>query len=251
MRSDGALSLRPHGAGFATHGAGLAPDEVASRTRSSILRRSAGAPSQADAGRADPQRPDEWTDAGERASGEGLLRALALNEAAGDVIGWCDSLDELALVCASRGHPDLAVRLWAAAATNRADAGGVRTAPADQAIDPALTSARRSLGDAAETIWREGRQLGLREASAFAARNRGKRGRPSTGWQSLTPAELAVVRLVCEHLSNPQIADRLFVSRATVKTRLVHIFGKIGVSSRSELAALALERRLTAPTEEA
>jgi DNA-binding CsgD family transcriptional regulator len=49
-----------------------------------------------------------------------------------------------------------------------------------------------------------------------------------------------VVRLVGEHLSNPEIATRLFVSRATVKTHLVHIFSKLGIDSRSALAAEAL-----------
>ena len=53
-----------------------------------------------------------------------------------------------------------------------------------------------------------------------------------------------------QHLSNPEIAARLFVSRSTVKTHLVHIFGKLGVSSRSELAAVTLERQLTAPAQE-
>jgi DNA-binding CsgD family transcriptional regulator len=50
------------------------------------------------------------------------------------------------------------------------------------------------------------------------------------------------VRLVGEHLTNPEIAARLFVSRATVKTHLVHIFSKLGVDSRSELAAEVARR---------
>jgi len=50
------------------------------------------------------------------------------------------------------------------------------------------------------------------------------------------------VRLVGQHLSNPEIADRLFVSRATVKTHLVHIFAKLGINSRSELLAEAIGR---------
>jgi DNA-binding CsgD family transcriptional regulator len=53
----------------------------------------------------------------------------------------------------------------------------------------------------------------------------------------LTPTEETVARLVAEGLSNPQIGDRLYVSRRTVQTHLTHVFGKLGVTSRSQLAA--------------
>jgi DNA-binding CsgD family transcriptional regulator/class 3 adenylate cyclase len=54
---------------------------------------------------------------------------------------------------------------------------------------------------------------------------------------ALTRAEVAVARLVAEGLSNPQIARRLFISRHTAETHMKHIFAKLGVSSRAELAA--------------
>ena len=60
---------------------------------------------------------------------------------------------------------------------------------------------------------------------------RGDRGRPSSGWASLTPAELDVVRLVAEGLTNPQVGERLFISRRTVQTHLAHIFAKLGIST--------------------
>jgi len=49
---------------------------------------------------------------------------------------------------------------------------------------------------------------------------------------------------VARHLPNPEMAQPLFVSRATVKTHLVHIFAKLGIRSRSELAAEATRRGL-------
>lgn len=64
------------------------------------------------------------------------------------------------------------------------------------------------------------------------------------GWESLTAAELRVVKLVMEGLTNPQIASRLFVSAQTVKTHMKNVFRKLGVSSRAELAALAARRGL-------
>lgn len=83
----------------------------------------------------------------------------------------------------------------------------------------------------------EGRRLTLEEAVAYATRARSQRGRAAHGWDALTPAELDVTRLVGEGCTNQQIADRLFVSVATVKTHLVHTYDKLGIRSRSELAA--------------
>jgi DNA-binding CsgD family transcriptional regulator len=62
--------------------------------------------------------------------------------------------------------------------------------------------------------------------------------RPPVGWPSLTDAELPVVRLAGQGLTNAQIAARLFLSRYTVETHLKHAFAKLGVESRAELAAL-------------
>ena len=68
------------------------------------------------------------------------------------------------------------------------------------------------------------------------------RGRPASGWRSLTPAEVQVIDLVAEGCRNAEIADRLFVSVSTVKTHLTHIFTKLSVSTRAELAARATQR---------
>ena len=63
--------------------------------------------------------------------------------------------------------------------------------------------------------------------------------RPALGWSSLTAAEIPVVRLAAEGLTNAEIAARLYLSRYTVETHLKHVFAKLGVESRAELAALA------------
>ncbi len=70
---------------------------------------------------------------------------------------------------------------------------------------------------------------------AHASRGRGPRGRPSTGWDSLTRAERQVTALVGEGLSNRRIAERLFISVGTVKAHLSHVFAKLGISERGEL----------------
>jgi pimeloyl-ACP methyl ester carboxylesterase/DNA-binding CsgD family transcriptional regulator len=79
-----------------------------------------------------------------------------------------------------------------------------------------------------------GRPAG-RTSAAAATRMR----RPATGWEALTGAERRVAQLVAEGLANREVAERLFVSRYTVETHLKHVFVKLGVSSRAELAALA------------
>jgi pimeloyl-ACP methyl ester carboxylesterase/DNA-binding CsgD family transcriptional regulator len=66
----------------------------------------------------------------------------------------------------------------------------------------------------------------------------GRPPRPAVGWPSLTDAELPVVHLAGQGLTNAQIAARLFLSRYTVETHLKHAFAKLGVESRAELAAL-------------
>jgi pimeloyl-ACP methyl ester carboxylesterase/DNA-binding CsgD family transcriptional regulator len=69
-----------------------------------------------------------------------------------------------------------------------------------------------------------------------------RRRRPGVGWESLTDAELDVVRLVAEGLTNREIAARLFVSPRTVQTHLAHVFAKLGLSHRAELAAETARR---------
>ena len=51
-----------------------------------------------------------------------------------------------------------------------------------------------------------------------------------------------MAQAVAEGLSNPQIAARMFISRRTVTTHLTSIFRKLGVTSRTELAARAARR---------
>ena len=58
----------------------------------------------------------------------------------------------------------------------------------------------------------------------------------SAGWASLTPTELDVVRLLTEGLPNKDIATRLFISPRTVETHLTHVYAKLGLSSRVQLA---------------
>ena len=90
----------------------------------------------------------------------------------------------------------------------------------------------------------------LREAGIRRGR-RGTRGRPQIGWASLTPAEHAVAGLVAEGLSNPQIGERLYISRRTVQTHLAHMFAKLDIATRAQLAADVTRHRGSEPADTA
>ncbi len=93
-----------------------------------------------------------------------------------------------------------------------------------------------------EKAWAEGAALSIEEAIAYAQRGRGERKRPASGWASLTPTERDVVRLVGEGLANKDVAARLFVSPRTVESHLTHVYTKLGLSSRVQLAQEAARR---------
>ena len=114
---------------------------------------------------------------------------------------------------------------------------GVARFPVYQAgYDAAIESLRDALGEGAfDAAWAEGAALSIEQAIAYAQRGRGKRKRPTSGWESLTPTETDVVRLVSEGLANKDIAARLLISPRTVQTHLTHVYTKLGLNSRVQL----------------
>jgi NarL family two-component system response regulator LiaR len=68
--------------------------------------------------------------------------------------------------------------------------------------------------------------------------------KPQTPGYDLTERELDVLALMVEGLSNPEIADRLVVSRSTVKFHVSNILSKLGAASRTEAVSTALKHGL-------
>jgi DNA-binding CsgD family transcriptional regulator len=128
----------------------------------------------------------------------------------------CPRPSELAAACEDAGE--------LLAAAGRLDDGVPKLVEALE-IYESLAAAR----DAARvraTLRQHGvRRMGQRRASGV-----------NGGWESLSDTEQKVAALVAQRLSNPEVAERLFVSRHTVESHLKSIYRKLGISSRLELS---------------
>jgi DNA-binding CsgD family transcriptional regulator len=147
-----------------------------------------------------------------------------------------DAVECLARLAGADRNHQKAARLFGAAAVIREDKGIVRFPMYQSGYDATVESSRNVLGeDAFDAAWRDGTTLSIDEVIAYVQRGRGKRERPSSGWESLTPTETDVVRLVREGLPNKDIAARLLISPRTVQTHLTHVYAKLGLTSRVQL----------------
>ncbi len=163
----------------------------------------------------------------------------------GDRVGTTEALEAIAGLAAARDQPDQALRLLAAAERFHDDTGIVALPLVAERTARHAAAARAQLDpDTAAACWAEGARLSVDEAVAYARRRRHERGRPLTGWSALTPAECEVARLVAQGCTNADIAEQLFVSVNTVKTHLTHIYQKVAVEGRTELAVEAARREL-------
>jgi predicted ATPase/DNA-binding CsgD family transcriptional regulator len=163
------------------------------------------------------------------------VRSIRSSEALGDTAGLCGGLETVAALLVDPGQAHSAARLFGAAEALR-ETGGYARPPAEA---QGHTDATRALADSLGADWErarmEGRTLSGSEAVAVAAQSI-RQVRPNPGRASLTPAEAEVARLVADGLTNAEAAAALFVSRRTVDTHLAHLYAKLGIHSRKELA---------------
>jgi DNA-binding CsgD family transcriptional regulator len=162
--------------------------------------------------------------------------SLAIDQGAGPFA--IDALEAIGTIAAAVS-PLHSARLLAAAETGR-DAINyrMRFTAEQQRHDNAHELLVQTLADTElDAAVTEGSTMSLAEACAYAQRARGERRRPTLGWDSLTPTEHDVARLVAEGDTNPEIARKLFMSVNTVKTHLTHIYAKLDIDSRAELTS--------------
>jgi DNA-binding CsgD family transcriptional regulator len=157
---------------------------------------------------------------------------VAAVHAAG-LIGW----DPAALEGAAAGYSSVLAKAWATedAGLAWAERGGKERAAARLREAHALYQ-RVGSSDGMARVRSLLREDGIRLRHWTPA------DRPAFGWDSLTETEQRVVDLVAEGLSNREVASQMFLSLHTVAFHLRHVFWKLGVGSRVQVARLAAAR---------
>ena len=152
-------------------------------------------------------------------------------------------LEVMACAAAARGDQMRAVRLLAATQQHRLDHTLLLAPPCHLGlVQTTLIGLKEAVGEPDFTrAWNDGRNLTLARAAAHADVGYRRRTRASTALERITPAEQEVMRLVAQGLTNVEVAQRLYVSRETVKTHLSHVFNKLGIHSRAEVGARAVQ----------
>ncbi len=182
--------------------------------------------------------------------------SLILRRELGDKTGLVQCLEGLAGVACAQGHYEQAVRLLGAAEVLR-ETLGYRHWPAYRVDhDRRVASTRAAMGEKSfAAAWAKGRAMMLERAIEYALSaeetaplEAGEAKKPKIGKRDLlTPREREVATLVARGLTNREIAERLVVTQRTAETHVQNIFNKLGVTSRAEIAAWAVECGLYAP----
>jgi DNA-binding NarL/FixJ family response regulator len=168
-----------------------------------------------------------------------------------------ETLDGLACVAVAKGEAERAVRLFGATRALHEQVSDHTTTREYAALrEPYLAATRSQLSEEAwEAAFAEGRAMGFEEAVEYALSE--EEPSPSSAAPTeqlstpvsehpvgLTPREVEVLGLVAEGLTNPQVAQKLYLSPRTVQRHLNSVYRKLGVNSRAAATRLALEHDL-------
>jgi ATP/maltotriose-dependent transcriptional regulator MalT len=179
-----------------------------------------------------------------------LIESLAIRREIGEV-GWIGlALEGFATLAAREGRAQTAIRLAGAATALRAVAWQPRTPVAEGDLRPWLDRARAQLGATAAALWKEGEALGLEGAVDLALSREaegadGATPRARENGCALTAREREVAALIARGLSNRQIAEQLVIAPGTAGVHVAHVLGKLGVHTRAQVAAWAVEQGIS------
>ncbi|HUC24890.1 MAG TPA: LuxR C-terminal-related transcriptional regulator [Streptosporangiaceae bacterium] len=190
-----------------------------------------------------------------------LSESLELSVATGQRLGIARGLEAFAALAVAQRDDATAVRLEGASAVLRDAIDPVRSGPAQGRLDGLLAPAHQRLGPArTASLQAEGRRLSTHDAVRYALRSADGTSQPTapatgTGTGAavpqvpmsvLTVREQQVAMLITRGLSNRDIATELVISPATAARHVANILGKLGLSSRAQVAAWAADRRSAA-----
>jgi predicted ATPase/DNA-binding CsgD family transcriptional regulator len=178
----------------------------------------------------------------------GLFRELlVLRQSLGERNWLVESFEGIGAVMISRGHVERGVRLFAAAVALRGRLAPASTLAERQEQQQALALARRTLTISAfAEAWAAGHALSpdLAATEALALTEESTvMARPASPF-NLTRREQEVLTLLCQNLTDAEIAERLFLSPRTASNHVANVLGKLGVGNRREAAAFAMRHGL-------
>jgi len=179
------------------------------------------------------------------AAAEAFRQALVTWRSIGNTLDVAECLEGVAAVLAN-GQARRAAQLLGAAEALR-ETSGALVAAVDLSRYAALVTRVKGLlrDDTFAAAWRGGREMAIDEAMDLALRDDAVAAPADVdGVGSLSPREVDVAKLIANGSSNRDIADVLVVSVKTVETHIQHIFRKLNVKARSEVAVWAARNGL-------
>lgn len=193
-----------------------------------------------------------------RAQGESTLAVRWLTEAVSAAHAvrfdraWLAAVAGLAGVALDGGQAARAARLLGAV-TAMQEASGIAEVTTDPLVQQTLTAAHASLGAKEFTAafdvgrrlsWASAVEDALAVLEPSAPQRLGPTGSAPRDRFALTRREREVLRLLCQRLTDPEIAQALFIGTSTASRHVTNIFHKLGVHNRREAAAVAIRHAL-------
>jgi predicted ATPase/DNA-binding SARP family transcriptional activator/DNA-binding CsgD family transcriptional regulator len=173
-----------------------------------------------------------------------LIEALRTFQRLGDEDATTECLDSLAGAAGARSGRVRAATLFGAAAAAREELE-TPIRPVDrERYERFVAASQRGVGKRAwASAWAAGRAMSLQQAAGYALSQTETRVRSS----SLTPREREVALLVAQGLTNRRISEELSISERTVATHVARSLKKLGLGSRSRLAAWITAEEQSSP----